>query len=208
MPELNGAWEPKGYLGPRVEIEGNKLIRLWKNHPVLETEFESKELSDRTGLMLKNRELCYSGSDKPYAVIKECYYQNGALVLVDDFPITGESRDELYKTGNSRYGNVTFEDEIVLPQIAGEWQCEGSGLCMAFNGNRMKFGYAGSLNDEAEIIAVHYRYDAEGIYYIVDQNPAREGVGMFGRICYRGGEIRTYIPICDASPAELVFRKQ
>ena len=43
MVKLNGAWETKGYLGPRIEIRGRKLIRLWRGSPVLETTFTKEK---------------------------------------------------------------------------------------------------------------------------------------------------------------------
>ncbi len=107
MKNLDGAWEPKGYIGPRVEISGNKLVRLWMNSPVLETKFSVIEKDGRTELKLENNELRYSGSAKAYATVEECRVEGDAIVFTDFFPITGKSTEERYRTEKSRYGDGT-----------------------------------------------------------------------------------------------------
>ncbi len=209
MKELDGAWEPKGYIGPRVEIEGKKLTRLWKGTSVLETKFSIEKEGDKTVLKLKNHELRYPNDRKAYATVKECYVQDDTLVLVDDFPITGESRDELVKTENSRYGDVTIVDDEFLPVLQGKWKCTTSDMCMEFDGNTVKFGYNDSMvNNSIAIVTVRYRYDFHsGDVYIIDKDPAKEFVGMFGKIVFRGGILSTYIPVCDANPQYMIFEK-
>ena len=35
--ELSGAWEERGVIGTRIEIDGDDICVLWRNAPVLET---------------------------------------------------------------------------------------------------------------------------------------------------------------------------
>lgn len=208
MINLNGAWEPRGYVGPRVEINENEMVRLWKNRPVLVTTFTVEEAQEQINLTLAETELRNSEGEKPYATVKECFLRDGTLVFVDDFTITGESREELMKTENSRYGNVVIVDDQCLSRLQGEWQCDDGYTRIAFQGNKMRFGYGEELPHEVEIITVKYRSESEGErFYIRNRDPAMDGVGMFGQITCEGQWLHTYIPVCDARPADMLFKK-
>lgn len=102
MGRFDGAWEEKGVTGPRVEINGNKLVRLWQAETVLETTFETVQDGGKTLLKLAHNGLRSSGSLDPFAVIKQCYFDGSALVFVDDFRFSGVSEIKLYPTSNSR----------------------------------------------------------------------------------------------------------
>ncbi|MBR4656207.1 MAG: hypothetical protein IKO68_06465 [Oscillospiraceae bacterium] len=205
MVKLNGAWETKGYLGPRIEIRGRKLIRLWRGSPVLETTFTKEKEEGRLRLKLKNTELRYAGSDRSYATVKECWFADGAITLVDDFPITGESTDVLYPTANSRYGNVTLMDREMLPQLAGKWVSEGTSTVLYFRGGTMEFGYEDTAMHREEIAVV--RNNSDGEIRVIHRDPSRDGVGWFGPLSYRDGALHTYIPVCDAPAKKLIFHK-
>ena len=205
MVKLNGAWEPRGYLGPRVEIQGRRFIRLWRGSPVLETTFTTEKEEGKLRLLLKKTELSYAGSDRSYATVKECWFADGAITLVDDFPITGESTDVLYPTANSRYGNVTLADREMLPQLAGKWVSEDNDSFLMIRKGLLEFGYEDGPVHREEIAVV--RSNTDGEVRIVHRDPSRDGVGMYGPLRYEGGVLRTYIPVCDAPAVEIVFRK-
>ena len=51
--DLNGAYEEPYVIGSRIEIDGSKIIILWRASPVLETSFKIVEEDGRTELKLK-----------------------------------------------------------------------------------------------------------------------------------------------------------
>ena len=197
--KLDGAWEPS-YIGPRVEIEGNRLIRLWRSAPVLETNFTTEERDGRLYLLLADTALRYASDAEPYATIKEVWYENGALTFVDDFPISGESSDVLRPTTNSRYGNVTLVTEAVLPDLQGKWiQTDAGGadgMVLIFDGSRIRLGYGGTIEEEADIVIVRNNYDSE--IRIVDADPSKEIIGWFDDVRWDGSMISCRVPVMDA----------
>ena len=42
----------------------------------------------------------------------------------------------------------------------------------------------------------------------IEEKPANDMVGMFGRIDDREGELHTFILVCDASLADMTFKKE
>jgi|GEM_PF-710956 len=205
-PALDGAWEPKGYLGPRVEISGNELVRLWRGAPVLQTTFTAEKTENGYLLQLAETRLRHVPGGEPYAEIRECRYENGALTLVDEFPITGESTDTLYPTQNNRYGNYEIVSDEVLPRLAGTWKEEGGSLRMRLEGDRLFFGYVDGPDDSVEVVAL--RSGGDQTVSLHDVDPSLDGVGMFGRITVQDDGLHTYLPICDAPSAEIVFRRE
>lgn len=206
LPVLDGAWEP-GYYGPRAEISGSELVRLWRAAPVLTTTFTLEAGEDgRCRLILQDNELRNSASEEAYATIRECWYEDGALTFVDDFPISGESVETLYPTTNNRYGNVTVVDEEMLPVLEGEWLCGDMDLILIFQGSTLRYGYTDLMTGETEITAV--KHNSSGEIRIVDKDPSVDTVGMFGQLSWKDGVISTYIPITDVSPAEIFFRRE
>jgi len=208
MERLDGAWEPRGYLGPRLEIEGDRLTRLWRGGVVLTTRFTLTQEDGRTLLRLEEKALRYAGSPAPYAAVKECRLEGDAIVMVDEFPITGESSDTYYRTQNSRYGNVTIADDEVLPALAGTWRCRDMDLVLTFRGHTVRCGCGKQATWQTDVIAVRPNGGPAGVCYVVDRDPAKDGVGTFERLTYCGGTLRTCIPVCDARPVELVFEKE
>ncbi len=207
LPDLDGAWEPGGYIGPRVEISGNELVRLWRNLPVLTTTFTLKEEDGRSLLILEDSGLRYTPESDPYATVTECRYEDGAITFVDDFPYSGESIEVLYPTDNSRYGNVTIVNETVLPMLEGRWTDGDSTFFLDFQGNTMAYGYVDLPLGETEILTV--RHNSSGEIRIVEEDPAMmDTVGMFGTMKWEDGVLRTFIPTTDIAPSELFFHKE
>lgn len=203
-PALDGAWEPAFSVGPRVEIDGHTLIRLWRGAPVLETEFELVPDGERLTLTLTDNALRYSASSEPYATVKECWYENGALTFVDDYPISGESTEILVPTTNGRYGNVTELGGV--EQLQGTWVEDGGGYTLVFEDGVMRYGYGDSAPSQVEIKIVEN--NSSGQRRIIDADPSKpDGVGIFGTMEWEGDTIRTYLPITDTVPERLVFRK-
>ncbi len=199
--ELEGAWEP-GYVGPRVEIEGDRFIRLWNGGVVLDTTFTAERDGDAILLHLQDTALRHTPNGEPYATMKSCRWENGALTLTDDFPITGESIDTLLPTTKSRYGDVTILDDV-LPLLAGDWEDE-LGMTISFEGDRML-----CRGRAAEVIAVRYNWDSSERIFLIDRDPAKHGLFGFSEVRVFGDRLFATVPIMDApAPAELVFTKK
>jgi hypothetical protein len=205
--DLDGAWEPKGYIGPRVEIKGNELVRFWMGAPVLKTEFTEEKQGEKTVLHLKKTALCYEGASSSYAMVKECYVQDGGMTFIDDFPITGESTDTLYPTPNSRYGNVTIVDEQALPLLQGTWKQTDYDANLRFFGNVASFGYGGSFRNKTKIVTVKNNWENGDRIYVINENPAKSDVCQFEGMYLEAGVLHAYIPVCDASPVMISFLK-
>ena len=203
MKELDGAWEPRGYIGPRLEIRGRRLTRLWRGTTVLETTFRTRKDGDGVVLELKDGGLRYPGS-APYAETVLCRWEDGAITLTDSFPITGESRDVLYPTENSRYGAYLPADKELLPMLEGSWVCEDSSLRLCFHSGRMYWGHD-TETDSAEIVCLRAVSDER--LCVRDRDPGREGVGPFGSVTPEGGVLFCRVFICDAAPAVFLFLK-
>ena len=56
---LDGAWEEKGVIGIRIEINGSHIVVLWRNSPVLDTKFQLVEGENEKELKLKKNGLRY-----------------------------------------------------------------------------------------------------------------------------------------------------
>lgn len=205
--ELDGAWEPKGYVGPRVEIKGKELVRLWMGSPVLRTEFTVEKQGEKMVLHLKKTALSYEGSSSSYATVKECFVQDGGMTFVDDFPISGESRDTLYPTQNSRYGNVTIVDEQALPLLKGIWKQTDYDAEIRFQGNVISFGYGYDFKDSTRIVTVRKNWENGDRIYVINEDPARSDVGCYEDMYLEAGVVHVRIPVCDAKPIFLEFVK-
>ena len=134
--ELNGAWEEPGVIGTRIEISGSRLTVLWRNSPVLETKFSTKKQAGRTDLLPKSRGFRYKSAISDYAELKELYFEDGKLVLIEHFPITGDSETKLEKTDRSRYGDYTIADEA-LNELKGTWIDDHGFLPLVFELNKL-----------------------------------------------------------------------
>lgn len=150
---LEGAWETKGSRGARAEISGNRLIRLQDGAPVLAANFTVKQDGESLILQLAKNELRLSAKDAPYATVKSCVYEDGALIFTD-LSDDGEDSAELHPTKNSRYGAVTDVSYEMLPQLAGRWEQEGGDAVLEFAGSTMTFGSASATEGAVNIIVV------------------------------------------------------
>jgi len=150
---LEGAWETKGGRGARAEISGNRLIRLQDGAPVLAANFTVKQDGESLILQLAKNELRLSAKDAPYATVKSCVYEDGALIFTDSSD-DGEDSAELHPTKNSRYGAVTDVSYEMLPQLAGRWEQEGGDAVLEFAGSTMTFGSASATEGTVNIIVV------------------------------------------------------
>ena len=117
--ELNGAWEERGVIGTRIEIDGKNITVLWRNSPVLTTMFKLKDAEGGAELELKSNGLRYEGSKSDYATVTRIFYSEGRLIFEEHFPITGPSKTELTKTECSRFGNYTVCDNV-LKELQGK----------------------------------------------------------------------------------------
>jgi hypothetical protein len=208
MGKFDGAWEENSVKGPRVEIDGNKLTRLWMAAPVLETSFTTCEQDGKIVFNLEHDGLRNAGSLDPYAVIKECYYDGTALVFVDDYRFSGISETRLFPTSNSRYGSVTLVDSEILPALQGRWESKYTDL--TFNGNKVGIcGHGAEIADiSIEIVTARANGCDSGDVKILDKDPAKQGIGDYYSLCYSEGSITGWIQVCDAEPMKINFTKK
>ena len=104
MGRFDGAWEETGVIGPRLEIDGDKVIFLWQASVVLETTFKTIQEGGKTVLKLEHNGLRSEGSLDPYAVIKEFYFNGTALVTVTDFRFSPAQDRDLLRPAHEETG--------------------------------------------------------------------------------------------------------
>ena len=199
MKQLDGAWEPRGYFGPRAEIRGKKIILLWRGAPVLSTTFTVKEEEGALVLCLKDREKRYEPSSAPYATVVDCRLAGDGLTVTEDFPITGKSSD-------TRYG-AFVPDREALRRLKGTWVCGDGRWALSFRGDRMTEIYSGSEGRTVQIVALRSLSDPEDIR-VTDPDPSRDAAGDFAPLRLRGDTLTTAIPVCDAPSVQMVFVKK
>jgi len=202
--ELSGAWEEPGVLGTRIEIEGDKITVLWRSSPVLETAFRLKEGPGGQELRLKKRGLRHRSDGADYAEITGLTYSDGTLTLTECFPITGESRTEMKKTENSRYGNYSVENEV-LGELQGVWKSTDGLFTLAFEGDEMRLG---DFCTRVCVLRSRDSYAPPGRYVIADLDSSVYGWRGFDRFDYEEGRIRGRMMVCDARPMEVEFVKE
>lgn len=200
--ELNGAWEERGVVGTRVEIDDKKITVLWRNAPVLETTFKTKTEGDGLKLVLSKNGLRYSGTFSDYAAITELKYVGGQLEMTEYFPITGESKTSLTKTENSRYGNYDVVD-AVLNELQGKWQDGEGSFELEFHKDEM------ILNGRKTKIHVLRSKDGpDDRYLIADADPSVYELQGFSRFSFDGNTIAGLMTILDApAPKIVIFSK-
>lgn len=201
--ELEGAWEEPGVIGTRIEIYNSMLTVLWLNSPVLETRFKVKKSGERMEILPKSRGFRYKNDISDYAELKELYYENGTLTLLEYFPITGDSTTKLKKTDRSRYGNYVIADEAIS-ELQGTWRDENCFIPLVFKGNVM---YLNKNKIKIHLLRADGENASEGLR-IVDVDPSvYNWDGLFDFV-YDGVKITALLDVCDASPIRFVFRKQ
>lgn len=202
--ELTGAWEERGVIGTRLEINKDELTVLWRNTPVLVTKFKVKETEDGYELELKKNGLAYPDSAKEYASVTRVCWQNGRLLFEELFPITGPSKTTLDKTEYSRFGNYTVHNEV-LKELEGTWKDRNGYFTLEFKGDTLCME-----GKKIKICALHSNYEStpEDLFIIADADPSKYELCFISRLEYRAKEIlQGYLPVCDARPVDLIFRK-
>lgn len=207
MDRFNGAWEEKGVIGPRVEIQGNRLVRLWNANIVLETDFETFEEGGKTVLKLVHSGLRDSSSIDPYATIKECYYDGAALVFIDEYRFAGETELRMTPTSNSRYGNVTIVSDEVMPQLQGKWESKYTDLL--FEGSFLSISGHGLNKPESvtQVVAVKHNSQDSDEIFIIDKDPAKKSIGTYTSIIFCDGSLKAYVRVSDTQSMEVAFTK-
>ena len=205
MTDLNGAFEPS-YIGPRVEIEGDRLTFFWRGAPSLVTTFTASQEGEKTVLNLgyiglKNR----LTDEEPYAFVTSCSYENDTLTVVKNYVISGESVDVMHRTENSIYGDVTVVDDILLPLIEGSWRADSFGFEVTFKDGKLIMN--GSFAGEQDIICVKYNYDKSDKMYIRSKDPSVEAMFGLTDYCYENGRLTAIIPVCDAPSVTVEFNR-
>ncbi len=199
--ELNGAWEERGVIGTRIEIDYPRITILWRNSPVLETKFKVNESEGCLELVPNENSMKYRNDSKPYAYIKRITCQDCRLKVVKDFPISGESIEIMEKTEQSRYGDYTIADEI-LDELQGKWKEPGGFFTLKFKGNTL------TVNGKStKIHVLHANWEAPDIYKIADEDPSVYDVLFFGSLTYHHGILTAQIPVYDASPMIMEYRR-
>ena len=200
---LNGAWEEKGVIGKRIEIKNSHIIVLWRNSSVLDTKFQLVEGEDGKELRLEKNGLRYEGSASDYASITKLTYQEEKLVLLENFPITGESKTILSKTKNSRYGDYTIVDEK-LKELEGEWTDEDGTYSFRFHKDTLMFH---DQKVRVHVLHVNGIDISEECYRIVDQDPSHYELFGFISLDYIDGKVFVTEFICDAPPHKVELKK-
>ena len=198
---VEGNYEVK-YIGMRIEIDKNRILFLWRNSPVLNTVFKLKEEDDRLYFILKNQDLAYVNSPTSYAKVSELYMKDGVLYLTEDFPFSGVSKDELYKTENSRFGAYDEADEI-LDELQGKWEEIDGNNTFVIKNNVLSF-----YGIEEKIKVLKNKKEKTPSYLIVDEDPSVYDLKIgFTRFNYCGGIITTYMIVYDAESKMFMFKK-
>ena len=201
--ELEGAWEEPGVIGTRIEIEGARITVMWRNAPVLQTTFKKKRRDGGTELILAHAGMRYRGDGKDYAQLRSLFYKDGALEMTEDFPITGENRQTLKKTAQSRYGNYTPVKEP-LKELQGTWQDEEGIFTLTFSGDRLT---ADGRSTRICLLRSNSDPADSRRFKVADADPARFEVLQFSHMEYTNGELTAGILVLDAPSPLLRFRK-
>lgn len=200
---LNGAWEEPGVIGTRIEIEGNKIVLLWRGAPVLTTTFRVKAGEEGDALLLRRTGMRYEHAASDYAAVAGLVYRDGVLTLTEDFPISGPSVTRLRKTENSRYGNFDEVDGR-LGELAGVWKEQGGALTLTVKGDVMDLD-----GKRARIRLLRSRSDPPGAPLTIrDADPSVFEWSGIDRLTYDGERITGFRRICDAPSQLLVFEKK
>lgn len=199
--ELNGAWEERGVIGTRIEINGSELTVLWMNAPVLETSFKTRKGDGFIELVPKATGMRYAGESKDYAQVVRFEYSDGKLTFTERFPITGESKTVLSKTENSRFGDY-FTDEKTLKKIHGVWKSDdGAYELVIRNGELTLFGQT------AKICVLRPKSGGD-VCIVADRDPSKYGFFGFTRFELEGDALKTRLIVCDAPSPLIIFKKR
>ena len=193
-------------MGPRVELDEKFYIQLWRGAEVLKTAYKTEEREGRLYILPEETGLRYAKGSEPYATIKECYFEEDTLTVLENFPFSGDSTDTYKRTNNNRYGNFEIVDAEYLPLLEGTWSC-GSAM-LKIQDNKLYFGYdkEGLNHSEAlPVTVLKSGYSKEIFLHHI--NPSVEMLHNYYRIEFRGNKLYATIPVCDAPSFEQVFEK-
>ena len=199
---LYGAWEERGVIGTRIEIEKKTVTVLWRGAPVLVSGYTVREDGEKLTLILKQNGMRYEHSTSDYAAVTELFEENGKLTFRELFPISGPSETVLTKTENNRYGNYEIVTNECLPLLAGSWKDDRGFYFMTFNKDILSIG-----GEKKKIVLLKSRnYPSEIIVHAED--PSADMIDGLTNIVLRGDVLFATIPVCDAPSLELRFTKQ
>ena len=199
---LYGAWEERGVLGSRIEIDKKTVTVLWRGAPVLTSGYKTEETEDgRLVVLPEKRGMRYERDVKDYAQVVEISEKDGRLLFVEDFPISGRSEVTMTKTDRNRYGDYDVVTEQFAKELAGTWSDEGGYFKMTFRGSTMKTGL-GSYR----IVVLRRRYDQRIIIH--DEDPSKDLIDGLANIEFAGTAIHAMMPVCDAQPHYIELKKK
>lgn len=203
-PALDGAWEEKGVIGTRVEIEGKKICVLWRNSPVLETTFKTRENDGEFTLIPKETGLRYQGSDKDYAEISSIIYKDGKITVKKFFPITGPSEEVLEPTENSRFGAYVFADKRLYKALSGKWTDENGYFTLTFKNDKAEHD---GKTTTVRLLVPKASPDSQKCR-LVDSDPSNDYLFGLIDLTFDGEHISGIVPVCDAPSIKITFTKK
>ena len=201
MLSLDGAYEPS-HIGPRAEITGDLLTLLWRGSPTLSAHFTALETGGRVYLKLDENGLRNTPDSDPYATVKEVYFEDGRLTVLEDFPFSGESTEVMERTENNRYGNVTLVTGELLPLVQGSWKSDMLGVPLRFEGD-----YLVGLT-KTRRVGLKRNYEQGGRIYIADADPARSNIEGFYNMYIENGRLFATVDVCDAPSIVIEYVKK
>ena len=190
LEHLRGAWkdDAEGY---RVEIEDDRFLLLHYNKPKLDCGFSLSEAAEngrkyQAVLETEKTELWNKGDFRPFGDLLSVEVSGDRMLMTLHFPMSGNYYIELVKTGETRFGNVSFADEKIH-ELAGDWLEESNrGLGIRIEGNNLSILRG---NESEEVGAVRTVIKPDGRLMIVSEDPSVYEVGFFTEVWYDNEKI-------------------
>lgn len=206
---LDGAWQPDNY-GTRVEIEGDKMIILWRSAPVLETKFTVSQEDKKKVLKLEKTEMWDSVRGHAIGTVTGCYVEDGKMHLLQHYEFAGDDEEILAPTTESRYGDAKVVTDKMTPRLKGIWKSTDREGCTLKIGNgslQWRFG-EDEWRGPVDFVVVHYNWkDNKDDCSIVDKDPSLDYVGDFQAIEFKGGKLAARIHVHDGDAMKYSFEK-
>ena len=197
--ERDGAWEEPGVLGSRIEIDGKKIVFLWRNGPVLETTFKAVRRDGKTFLELKENGLKNPGSAADYATVEELFLEDGKLHMTEHFPMSGDSRTVMSRTDRSRYGNY---DAVPIPAAYhGKWKDQRGYFEISITKDKVVLN--GTPFSACQLIP-----RSGGPCLLADRDPSVYDWQGLSRFVCEGDRLTTSMMICDAPSVHMEFFRE
>ncbi|MBO4261043.1 MAG: hypothetical protein J5921_00320 [Clostridia bacterium] len=202
-PEIQGNWEERGVVGPRIEIIGDRIVILWRGGPVLDTNFTTEEEADGTLLFkLAKNGLRYVNSPSDYASVGKMTYKDDRITMEELFPITGSSVTVFSRTENNRYGNYDILSDM-FDWLKGSWTDESG-----YNNILFEKDTATINGEKIKIVVLKPRWAGNSELEIRDANASRGLPGGLASLKIKDGRLIGCIQVCDAPSIYLVFSKK